>query len=247
MHRVLFWTILLPTVLSAQDSVEFIGRYWAPQFHGQVRVDRSGFGTDIDARRDLGVKNTNFPSGEVSWRRGRHRVSFGYTPIEYSGDREVVRTILFGGREYTLGTRVVSNLEVKHLQLGWSWQFIDIRDGLVRLGPLIEADGFLMRGKLSAPSLGFSESSDLSAGLPGVGAALNIRPHPRVELYAQAAGMKAGEYGHFVGSDAGVKVRVWKAVLLTGGYRTFDLHVRSSPDFANFRLHGPFAGAGFRF
>ena len=210
-------------------------------------MERSGFGTDIDASRDLGIPDTNFPSGGVSWRHGRHRVGFLYTPNNFSGDQTVTRTITFGGRQYTVGARVVSGLEVQHLQLGWTWQFIDIRDGLVRFGPLLEADGFLMHGRLSAPDLAFSEREKLWAGLPAVGVALDIQPNSHVDLYAQAAAMKAGDYGYFIGSDAGIKVYFWKHVLLTAGYRTFNVHVKHSRDFANFRLHGPFVGAGFRF
>jgi len=124
-----------------------------------------------------------------------------------------------------------------------------VRDGLVRLGSLVEADGFLMHGRLSAPDLTtpITESEDVSAGLPAVGLALDIEPHPRLNLYGQLAGMKAGDYGDFVGSDAGAKVRVWKILFVTAGYRTFNLHIQNAPDFASFRLHGPFVGAGLRF
>ena len=59
--------------------------------------------------------------------------------------------------------------------------------------------------------------------------------------------MSAGSYGYFVNSDSGVKVRVWKQLMLTAGYRTFNLHVATSQDFANFRLRGPFVGGGLRF
>jgi hypothetical protein len=44
-----------------------------------------------------------------------------------------------------------------------------------------------------------------------------------------------------------VKVTAWRHVLLTAGYRTFNLHVENSPDFARLHIGGPFVGAGFRF
>ena len=53
------------------------------------------------------------------------------------------------------------------------------------------------------------------------------------------AGMKLGDYGSFVGSDAGVNVRPWKHLVLTAGYRTFNLNARVAPDFAHIRLGGP--------
>jgi hypothetical protein len=194
------------------------------------------------------MADTNFPAGNFLWQRGRSRLRFDYTPIDYSGDQTVTRTVLFGGRQYTVGTRVVSDLEVRHLQLSWAYQFVSLADGRFRLGPMVEANGFLMRGALAAPNLAapFQHTEDLKTGLPTVGAVMTIQPHRAVEIYAQMAGMKVGDYGSFVGSDSGVKVG-WKHVVMTAGYRTFNLNARVSPDFAHMRLRGPFVGAGFRF
>jgi hypothetical protein len=219
-----------------------------PQMATQLRVEANGFGTDIDARRDLGMADTHFPAGNFIWQHGRSRLRFDYTPIDYSGDETVTRTVLFGGREYTVGTRVVSELEVRHLQLSWAYQFVNLGEGRFRLGPMVEANGFLMRGSLAAPNLAapFQRTEDLKIGLPTIGAVMTIQPHHAVEIYAQMAGMKIGDYGSFVGSDSGVKAW-WKHVVVTAGYRTFNLNARVSPDFAHMRLRGPFVGAGFRF
>ncbi len=237
--------VLLPAAL-AQHTVDLEGRYWLPEMNARLRVDQNGFGTDIDAKRDLGISKTDFAQGVVTLLSGRNRVKFGYTPIAYSADSDITRTLVFRGTEYLLGTRVVSDLEVKHLQASWAYQFIRAGDGRFRLGPMVEADGFLMRGSLNAPNLNLSQKENLSAGLPTVGAAMDINPHRRVNVYGEVAGMKVGDYGYFISSDAGVKVRV-SHVLFSAGYRTFNLHVTTAPDFARLRLRGPFAGAGFTF
>jgi hypothetical protein len=242
------WILIgVPLLLRAQSSVEFTGHSWFTQMGSRIRVEQNGFGTDIDARSDLGMDGAAFPQGEFLWRHGRSVLRFDYTPIDYTGDRTVSRTIVFQGRPFTVGTRVVSELEVRHLQLSWAWQFVDVHDGWFRIGPLVEADGFLMRGSLAAPDFGFQQKEDLSAGLPTVGLAMDIRPHRAVDIYGRAAGMEAGTYGYFIGTDAGVRVHAWKYLLLTAGYRTFNLHVENSPDFARLRIRGPFVGVGFRF
>ena len=213
----------------------------------RIRVEAGGFGTDIDGRRDLGLADTGFPEAVVTVRAGRHRFTFSYTPIEYSSDQDVNRTVFFRGRQYTIGTRVVSDLDVKQLELTWSWQFVRAANGRFRLGPMLAAEGFLMHGALAAPNLGFAESENLSVGLPTAGLALDIELHRRVSLYGQASGMQIGSYGYFIGSDAGVKVSPLRHMLLTAGYRTFNLHVENAPDFARLQLRGPFFGAGIRF
>jgi hypothetical protein len=236
-----------PALLLGQNSIDFTARYWMPQMASRIRVERTGFGTDIDAQRDLGMSDTNFPEGDVTWQHGRNRVRFSYTPIDYTGDQTVTRTIVFRGQPYTVGTRVVSEIEAQHLQLSWANQFIRLHEGAFRLGPMVEADGFLLRGRLDAPALGVAQTEDLKAGLPTVGLAMDIQPRRTIDIYGQVSGMKAGSYGYFVESDAGVKVYPWRHLVVTAGYRTFNLHVESTPDFARMRLRGAFVGAGFRF
>jgi hypothetical protein len=237
----------IPTLLAGQQTVDFIGRYWMPQMTARIRVEAGGFGTDIDARADLGMKDTNFPEGNFTWQKGRSLLTYSYTPIDYSADQNVNRTVVFRGRQYTIGTRVVSDLEIQHLHLAWAYQFVRFHEGMVRLGPMVGADGFLMHGALAAPAFQITEKEDLSVGFPVVGLALDIQPWRWIDIYGQAAGMDLGSYGYFIGSDAGVKVTAWRHVLLTAGYRTFNLHVENSPDFARLHIGGPFVGAGFRF
>ena len=236
-------------IAAAQNTIEFEGRYWIPQFSSQIRVEQNGVGTDIDARRDLGMTNTNFPQGSVAWRRGWSRLSFTYTPLDFSGDQSINQTVVFHGRQYTVGTRVQSELSVQHLQLSWTYELIHVKNGMFRVGPVLEADGFLMHGRITAPALmpPVSESEDLSVGLPCLGLAILIQPHRRLEIYGQVAGMQVGGYGYFIGSDSGVRLQPFKLLLLSAGYQTFNLHVDDSPDFFQLQLRGPFVGAGIRF
>ncbi len=234
---------------AAQAQVDLEGRYWMPQMSARIRVERGGFGTDIDARRDLGIPDANFPQGGITWTHGRNALSFTYTPVDLSGDQTVSRTIVFRGQSYVVGTRVQSDLEVSHLELRWAFQFVRVADGHVRFGPMVEAEGFLLRGSLRAPELNppVSDRETLEFGLPAPGVALDLEPRPWLDIYGRVAGMKAGGYGHHVGSESGLKLRPWRPLSLAAGYRTFNLHVENSPDFALLRLRGPFLGAGVRF
>jgi hypothetical protein len=238
--------LLWSSAATAQHGFELSARYWFPDMAGTVRVARGGIGTDLDARTDLGIDNTNFPQGNVTWYHGRSSLGFAYTPIEYSGDDVLSRTVVFNGRTYSASTRVLSDIRARHLQLGWSYQFVNLAAGRFRLGPPVEANGFLLHGRLDAPNFSITESEDLSVGLPTFGAALDIHPHRMLGVYGKVSGFKAGSYGYFVSSDSGIKLR-WRLLLLTAGYRTFNLHVEASNDFAHLRLRGPFVGAGFAF
>jgi hypothetical protein len=244
MSRLIRFLLFVPC-LYAQTSIEIEGRYWFSQINSTLRVERNGLGTDIDARNDLGFTDSNFPQGRVAVHWGHSRLAFDYTPIDFSGDQTVSRTLIFNGQSYTFGTRVVSSLEVRHLQLGWTYQF-RMAKGIVKLGPLVEAHGFLMSGRLRAPDVNVESEEDLSVGLPTVGAALEISPRRQIDIYGEASGMSAGDYGNFVRSEAGVRLRPTHHVQFTAGYRTWNLNVANSPDFAHLHLRGPFLGGGLR-
>jgi hypothetical protein len=237
--------VLFTGVLAAQPTIELEGRYWFSNFVSTIRVDRGGVGTDIDGRNDLGFSDSNFPSGRVAVYLGHNRLSFEYTPIDFSGDQIFSRTVVFNGRTYTLGTRVISGLEVRHLDLAWTYRF-RLADGRVKVGPLVEAQGFLMSGRLRAPELNIDSREDLSVGIPTVGPALEISPRRMIDVYGEASGMSAGSYGHFIRSEAGVRIRPVAHLQFTAGYRTFNLQVTNSPDFTHLHLGGPFLGARFR-
>ena len=237
--------LLLAGVLSAQPSIELEGRYWFSQFTSRIRVDAGGVGTEIDGRHDLGFTDSNFPSGRVAVFLGHSRISFEYTPIDFSGDQVVSRTVLFNGKTYTVGTRIVSGMQIHHLDLAWTYRF-RLADGRVKLGPIVEAQGFLMSGRVRAPEFNIDSREDLSVGIPTVGPAFEISPRRMLDVYGEASGMSAGGYGHFIRSEAGVRVRPVTHLQFTAGYRTFNLHVADSPDFTHLHLGGPFVGAGFR-
>ena len=237
---------LLTVCLHAQPTLYFEGRYWQTQLGSRFRVDRNGIGTDIDVVKDLGFEDKGFPEGKFTLQgSGGNRLSFAYTPIDFSGDQTVSRTIVFNGQPFTVGTQVISGLEVQHLQLSWAYLFPLTREK-VRLGPLVQANGFLIKGRLRAPVFGFDESEEFKAGLPTLGLALDVRPHRKVEIFGEASGMSAGNYGYFISSEAGVRLFALKRLFGTAGYRTFNLHIEHTPDFARLRLRGPFVGLGFR-
>jgi len=172
-----------------------------------------------------------------------------YSQVAYSGDETIERTIEFAGETYTVGTRVITDFDVKYLRLGWAWQFINIANGRVKLGTLLEAKGALIDISLDAPYLipPIKESERFIGGLPTVGAALDINPHKLVNIFAEVSGIYAGKYGYFLDGEAGIKIIPIKYVSILGGYRILDFQVEDDPDLAQLRISGPFVGITLRF
>ena len=231
-------------------KVEFEGRYWITDLTAKAKVTESGIGTDIDFKADLGLKDEDFPDLRFTWYTGpKSKLRLAYAQVAYSGDKNIDRTIEFGGETYTVGTRVITDLDVKYLRLGWAWQFINIAKGKVKFGTLLEAKGILVDISLDAPNLPtpIKESEKFVGGLPTVGAALDINPHKVVNVFAEVSGIYAGKYGYFLDGEAGVKIIPIKNVSVVAGYRILDFKAEDDPDFAKLKISGPFLGATLRF
>src|SRR5438045_9635331 len=97
---------------ASAQMIEIEGRYWIARTDVQVRVAKFGLATDIDLKKDLGIGDEGFPEGQVTWSHGSNRLRFDFIPIRYSGDHDVSRTIVFNGRTYIVGTRVISSIDV---------------------------------------------------------------------------------------------------------------------------------------
>jgi len=239
------------TVLAQNDAqVEFEGHYWITDLTAEAKVTENDIGTDIDFKADLGLEDKNFPDGRFTWYTGpKSKLRLAYTQISYSGDKNVERTIEFGGETYHVGTRVITGLDVKYLRLGWVWQFINVADGKVKFGTLLEAKGFWVYTSLEAPDIlpPVKESKNFAIGLPTIGVALDINPHKVVNIFAEISGLPAGEYGYFLDGEAGIKIIPIKNLSILGGYRIFDIKAEDDPDFARLRISGPFIGATLRF
>jgi len=244
----LYVVVFLLAIGTASGQVlEIEGRYWIPRMaNSQVRVEKLGIATDVDLQKDLGVDNREFPeiAASVSWRRSRFR--FDFTPIRYSGDHNVSRTIVFNGRTYTFGTRLLSGIDLNCLRFGWSYFFVNAAEGRLKIGSILEANGFLQNLSLQAPALGIAQNAAVSVGAPAIGmtAEYGLR---RFQIRGEVAGTPAGRYGYFLRSEAGVRLAVSRHLGIAAGFRTFQLHADYRPDFVRLSLNGPFVGASVGF
>ncbi|NIQ37689.1 MAG: DUF4124 domain-containing protein [Proteobacteria bacterium] len=231
-------------------KLEFEGSFWITDLTAEAKVTNSIIGTDIDLKADLGIEDENLLDLRVVWHTGpRTELRLAYTRAEYSGDENIARTLEFGGETFTAGARVITDVDIEYIRFGWTWQFVDIANGTVKFGPLLEAKGFLLDMSLEAPSLipPVEESEKFAGALPTVGAVLDINPHKVVNVFAEISGIYAGKYGHFFDGEAGVKIIPIKYLTVVGGWRLLDLKIEDDPDFAELRLSGPFVGATLRF
>jgi hypothetical protein len=252
-----YWFIIgiLVVVLAgfAFAQLEFEGRYWFPELTAKAKLSEGGLaGTDIDLISDLGFDDKNAPEGRLTWDTGpRNKFRIAYTQFHYCGDQNITRTVVFDGEIYSIGTRVVSDLKIQYARAGWIWYFIDNDRGKFKLGTILEAKGIWLKAKLDAPDNvpPIAQEEKVTVGLPTIGAAMELNPTPMVNIFAEASGLPAGDYGYCLDAEAGLKLAPVKNFTIFGGYRYLDVkgEKKDNDDYVKATLKGPFAGATIRF
>ena len=232
-----------------EERIEFQGRYWTTDLDTRIKVaSNSVEGTDVDLKDDLGINDEDFPEARLTIALSKHnKMRFGYTQISYNGERNITRTIMFNGKSYTLGSKVETDFDLKYLRLGWIWEFINIGDGVFEGGTLFEVKGFIIEASLNAPSLSISESEDFRGAFPSLGLTLGMQPHKSVNLFAEASGISAGNYGYFYDAEVGVEFTITKSFTILGEYRILELKAEDDSNYAKLKIKGPFAGGTLRF
>ena len=241
--------VALPGVAEAQ-RIELDGRYWIPEVSARAKIEGGPLpGTEFDFVKDLGIDDEPLPDLRLSIFTGPNsKLRLGYTHAAFEGDTIIGRTIQFNGTDYPASTRVVSELDLHYLRLGWIWQ-LPVIPGKLRAGPVLEAKGFLVEATLKAPATTppLRETEKFAIALPSLGLAIDWSPHPVVDLFAEVSGLTLGDRGHVVDAEAGVRVNLTRFFAIIGGYRLFEVRGEEDSSFARFRLSGPFVGATLRF
>ncbi|KDA54378.1 MAG: hypothetical protein ACOY7U_02670 [Acidobacteriota bacterium] len=236
----------LSVPLAAQTLLEFTGA--RPSLDAQARVVDQGVGTEVDFAKDLGMSDEPLPSLRLSHLGKRGFISVAYEKASYTGDRVVERTIEYGGKTYTVGTRVKSDLAVERGVVQLAWQFLASPSGHVAFGPMLELVGLRFEGTLDAPESTppITESGTFQTALPAPGLALDLRPGKRLRFFARGATLHVSQ-GSYDSLEAGVLLGPYGPVALGGGFRSLRVNYRDDPDWARLRLSGPYVSLALSF
>lgn len=247
---VLFLVFASGIVFAEEARVEIEGRYWVTDLDAKVKAVEAGIGEKFDFKSDLGIGDENFPEARIYWHNGPNsKIRLTYTQVDFHGDQAINRSIQFEGQTFTVGAKVVSDLDIKYFSLGWIWQFIGLAQEKIKLGTIVEVKGISAEVSLDAPDLSpaLKESEQFIGGLPTVGLALDINPIKKINLFAEFSGLGAGDLGYFFDGEAGIEFSPFKYLSIKGGYRVIGVKVEDSSDFARLDLKGPFFGVALKF
>ena len=242
MKKLLFGLAVLALTLSistdASAWVEAEARYWFPTLDANFQSSDLGvIGTNIDLVKDLGLdEDESFYEGRVTLNFGKHRLRYGFMPLEWDATKTITIPITFGGQTFNVSDLVDTTLKADYHRLGYEYDFIDVLNN--RLGVIFEVKYFDFEAGLKATGIDVAES--LKAPIPTIGLAAQVGLPSMFSIAGEVTGIGLGSDLYLYDAEVGVVLTPAPFVRISAGYRIFELHIEDDDDEATLTLSGPY-------
>ncbi len=207
-------------------------------------------GTNIDAKRDLGLVDTRFRALQVQLRPARsHKLRFEYLPVEYTQTATLKTDLVFNGIRYRLGLPVNSDLNWKTYEFGYEYDFVVKNWGFV--GFDLEAKYTDVQVSLTSPIA--AEFAHAQAPIPAIGGIGRYYFVPNIAVTGELTAFKIPDSindqynAHYIDFDLYGTVNFTNNVGVKGGYRSRDVGYLVKTDSGTLTLKGIYFGAVIRY
>jgi hypothetical protein len=250
--------------LQAEDDdfdsykIKIIG-YW---FHSEPSGTLEGANAPgtIDITKDLGFHSYSTFTGKVDWKFTRkNHLYFVGSPVDFSRQTVLTRTIEFQGHTFVAGLTTQSDLRTVLYGPGYQYDIIRRRRGhfglaaqldVIHTHASITATGTLQVNGGGVQQGPVSANGSLLAPVPVFGPEFRLYFTHRVYLQGNGYGMYFFGYGNFLSSSGGLGLRLAKHVGVNVGYQLgsrLTVKNNSSSDRIGLRLTQKGTTAGFEF
>ena len=225
--------------------------YWFPGAEIIVSSEQLGIpGSQINAKRDLGLTDQRFPILDLQLRPARsHKFRFQYIPVSFTQTATLTQDIVFNGIRYRLGLPVNSTLDWKTYEFGYEYDFVVKNWGFV---------GFNLQAKytdveVKLASLIATEFAHARGPIPAIGGIARVYVVPNISITGELSAFKIPDSidsrynAHYVDVDIYGTLNFTNNVGVKGGYRSRDVGYLIKSDSGSFTLKGIYFGAVLRY
>lgn len=238
--------------------IEASAGLWLPKTEMTISSEALGIqGSDINFKRDLGLTDQKFGDLHVVLRPARkHKLRFGYVPINFEQEAILTRDVIFQGIRYRVGLPVNSQLNWKAYRFTYEYDFIYRNRGFV--GFMLDAKYTDVKAALQSPI--DLESIHARAPIPTIGGIARYYVVPNISITGEISGFKipdsvSKQYkAHYLDLDIYGTLNVTNNVGVQAGFRTFDVGYTikdddtvTTTDAGSFVLKGLYFGGVLRF
>jgi hypothetical protein len=231
--------------------IEGSASFWFPAADVVVSSEQLGIpGSQIDAKRDLGLTDQKFNILSVELRPARaHKLRLNYIPVNFTQTTTLTQNIVFNGILYRLGLPVNSILDWKTYEFTYEYDFVVKNWGYV--GFDLQAKYTDVEVSLASPLA--SEFAHARGPIPAIGGVARYYVVPNVSITGEFSAFKIPDSidsrynAHYIDLDIYGTLNVTNNIGVKGGYRARDVGYLIKSDSGAFTLKGIYFGAVVRY
>jgi hypothetical protein len=231
--------------------VEVVGAFWNPSPDILISSEQFGLiGDPIDFVTDLGIDKKRHTQLRVVLRPGTtHKFRFEYTPIKYSAEGEIRRTVVFNGIEFPVELPVATDLTWRAYRFGYEWDFLYMDRGFV--GMVLELKYTDVEATLS--NVIDTEFVRARAPIPAIGVIGRGYVTPNISITGEfgffkwPGGIVEDTDGKYYDFDLYGTVNFSDNFGAQAGYRSFDVFYKVENDEGQLNMKGLYFGGVARF
>ena len=218
---------------------------WFPSASVTVSSEQLGIpGSQIDAKRDLGLVDTRFPVLTLELRPARsHKFRLNYIPVDFIQTTTLTQDIIFNGIRYRLGLPVNSELNWKTYEFGYEYDFVVKNWGYV--GFDLQAKYTDVQVSLASPLA--SEFAHARGPIPAIGGVARYSITGEFSAFKIPDSIDSRYNAHYVDIDVYGTLNFTNNIGVKGGYRSRDVGYLIKSDSGAFTLNGIYFGAVVRY
>lgn len=232
--------------------LEISGYLWNPSPTLLITSESLGIvGDQIDFVNDFGFEDATFRQLRVTGRPGRkHKLRFEYTPISYSSEALLTRSVIFNGQRFDISLPVQADVRWRAMRFGYEYDFVYRDRGYV--GLLLEAKYTDVEASLENRVVG-REFVSARAPIPAVGVVGRGYVLPNVSITGEFSffrlpeGIDEDYQGRYYDFDLYGTVNFNDNFGVQGGYRSLTVFYRVEEDEGDLKLKGMYFGGVVRF
>ena len=226
--------------------------FWQAEPHLVIRMDELGaIGTDIDFVEEFGLEKKRFREFRGTLKLARkHKLRADYVPFSYDAEATLTRTIVFNGREFTVGVPATAEVKWDFWKFGYEWDFV--ATGSSFAGLVLDLKYSRVSASLASPVVGatFAEAKAPVPGIGGIGRvyfAKNFSVTGEFTAFKMPDSFSEEIDGKFFDFDLYATADLSRNAAVQGGYRSILVDYSQEEDFGELRMKGFYVGGLVRF
>lgn len=211
MKKVVLSSLIVASSMMAGDLQVELG-YQQNKFDADFAYGNSNTRTVV-SESDIGLEEKDSTvKPRLFYMSGNHTFDFDYESLDFSGSKNITRTIVFDDKTYTAGANVQSTLEIDWYRFGYRYKVLGDEKSYLNLG----LDINLLKTDVGLDASALNISSNYSETLPVPTLVINgnYSINDMFGIEGKFAGISAGSKASYTEYFAGVNM---KCLLLEGG------------------------------